>query len=444
MRSKRCTDSAMRSIRNSPQAPSPPDTVSSGTFRATFCARCSQMIYVPVPVWHIEIDRPLPINIWDSKGNLLLRRGQAITSEHHRDHLFAHGACAIQSDFKAWAHSYDRLVYSMLRAGASIDEIAKAKMPEEVLELDYTVGEDITGDWTDVQAVLGTILHAGTAAKNPLGRLQGVQKRVMELLNHDADDSLFKLFQALADKSLGYCATHALLCAAVCELTARKMEVEEAVRPVLMQAALTMNIGMVKLQDALATQTTPLDATQKQMVQDHPQRSVGMLRGFGEVNDDLLDIVLLHHDRDPKKGLERNLLCRRILYTADAFIGKMAARSTRPAFSALGAAKDGIVGAVEEDAEVAKAMATAVGFYPPGTYVLLANGEKAVSAKKGASVNTPLVVSVVNPQGLPLGIYVMRDTREKNYAIQSPVASDSMRIHHERVQRALGKLPPNS
>jgi hypothetical protein len=67
-----------------------------------------------------------------------------------------------------------------------------------------------------------------------------------------------------------------------------------------------------------------------------------------------------------------------------------------------------------------------------------------VSAKKGASVNTPLVVSVVNPQGLPLGIYVMRDTREKNYAIQSPVASDSMRIHHERVQRALGKLPPNS
>jgi HD-GYP domain-containing protein (c-di-GMP phosphodiesterase class II) len=401
------------------------------------------MIYVPVPVWHIEIDRPLPINIWDSKGNLLLRRGQAITSEHHRDHLEAHGACAIQSDYKAWAHSYDRLVYTMLRAGASIEDIAKAKMPEEVLELDYTVGEDITGDWTDVQAVLSTILHAGTAAKNPLGRLEGVQKRAMHLLNHDVDDSLFKLFQTLADKSLGYCATHALLCAVVCELTARKMGVDELVRPVLVQAALCMNISMAKLQDALVFQTTPLDAMQKHMVQDHPQRSVDMLRGFGVVNEDLLDIVLLHHDHDPGKGLERNLLCRRILYTADALIGKMATRSTRPALSALGAAKDGIVGVAEDDAEVARAMATVLGFYPPGTYVQLANGEKAVSAKKGASANTPVVVSVVNPQGLPLGIYVMRDTREKNFAIQSPVAADSMRIHHERVQRALGKLPQN-
>jgi hypothetical protein len=402
------------------------------------------MIYVPVPVWHIEIDRPLPINIWDAKGNLLLRKGQAITSQHHRDHLFAHGACATEADFKAWAHSYDRLVYAMLRAGASIDEISKATMPAEILELDYTVGEDITGDWTDVQAVLGAILHAGAAAKNPLGRLEGVQKRVMELLNHDPDDSLFKLFQALADKSLGYCATHALLCAVVCELTARKMELDEVVRPILMQAALTMNIGMVKLQDALATQSTPLSGTQQQMVQDHPLRSADMLRAFGVVNEDLLDIVTLHHDHDPHKGLERNVMCRRILYTADAFIGKMVARSTRPAFSALGAAKDGIVGAPEEDAEVAKAMATVLGFYPPGTYVLLANGEKAVSAKKGASVNTPLVVSVVNPQGLPLGIYVARDTREKAFAIQSPVATGNMRIYHERVQRALGKQQQNS
>jgi hypothetical protein len=400
------------------------------------------MNYVPVPVSRIEILRPLPINIWDAKGNLLLRKGQAILSEHHREHLEAHGACATQPDYKAWVSSYDRLIYALLRDGASIQEIAKATMPQDILELDYTVGEDITGGWTDVQAVWGTVLQTGAAAKNPLGRLDGVQKRAMELLDKDADDSLFSLFQALADKTLGYCATHALLCAVVCELTARKLGLDDCVRPILVQAALTMNTSMAKLQDTLATQPTPPDAEQKQLIQDHPALSEAILRGFGVVNEDLLDIVRLHHDPLDAKGLERNRDCRRILHLADVLIGKMAHRSTRPGLSALGAAKSNIVGVPDEDARVGKAMTNAIGFYPPGTYVMLANGEKAVSVKKGAAVNTPLVVSIANAQGLPLGIYVLRDTREKPFAIQSPVAADNVKISHERVQKAVMKVMP--
>ena len=400
------------------------------------------MIYVPVPVSRIEILRPLPINIWDSKGNLLLRKGQAILSEHHREHLEAHGACATQPDYKAWVSSYDRLIYALLREGVSIQEISKATMPQEILELDYTVGEDITGGWTDVQAVWGTVLQSGASAKNPLGRLDGVQKRAMELLDKDADDSLFGLFQALADKTLGYCATHALLCAVICELTARKLALDDCVRPVLVQAALTMNISMARLQDTLATQTTPPDAAQKQLIQDHPALSEAILRGFGVVNKDLLDIVRLHHDPLDAQGLDRNRECRRILHLADVLIGKMAHRSTRPGLSALGAAKSNIVGALDEDARVGKAMTNAIGFYPPGTYVMLANGEKAVSVKKGAAVNTPLVVSVANAQGLPLGIYVLRDTREKPFAIQSPVPADNVKISHGRVQKAVMKVVP--
>jgi hypothetical protein len=330
----------------------------------------------------------------------------------------------------------------LLREGVSIQEISKATMPQEILELDYTVGEDITGGWTDVQAVWGTVLQSGASAKNPLGRLDGVQKRAMELLDKDADDSLFGLFQALADKTLGYCATHALLCAVICELTARKLALDDCVRPVLVQAALTMNISMARLQDTLATQTTPPDAAQKQLIQDHPALSEAILRGFGVVNEDLLDIVRLHHDPLDAKGLDRNRECRRILHLADVLIGKMAHRSTRPGLSALGAAKSNIVGALDEDARVGKAMTNAIGFYPPGTYVMLANGEKAVSVKKGAAVNTPLVVSVANAQGLPLGIYVLRDTREKPFAIQSPVPADNVKISHGRVQKAVMKVVP--
>jgi hypothetical protein len=201
-----------------------------------------------------------------------------------------------------------------------------------------------------------------------------------------------------------------------------------------------MNISMAKLQDTLVSQPTLPDAEQKQLIQEHPALSETILRSFGALNDDLLDIVRLHHDRDETQGLERNLECRRILHLADVLIGKMVHRSTRPGLSALGASKSNIVGAQEEDARVGKAMTTAIGFYPPGTYVMLANGEKAVSVKKGPAVNTPLVVSIANAQGLPLGIYVLRDTREKMFAIQSPVAADNVKINHERVHKAAMKV----
>ncbi|MBK9572302.1 MAG: hypothetical protein IPO43_06015 [Rhodoferax sp.] len=55
-------------------------------------------------------------------------------------------------------------------------------------------------------------------------------------------------------------------------------------------------------------------------------------------------------------------------------------------------------------------MATAVSFYPPGTYVALANGEIAVSAQRGAAANTPMVVSAMHADGMPLGHYLLRDT----------------------------------
>ncbi len=397
------------------------------------------MIYAPVPIHRIEIGKPLPVHIWDAKGKLLLRKGQAIISEQHREHLNAHGACATQADYKAWVHSYDRLVYTMVRDGMSILQIAKATMPAEIFELDYTVSENITGDWIDVQTVLTHVLYPGATARNPLGRLEGVQNRVVTLLAQDADNSLFSLFQALGDKTLGYCATHALLCAVVCELTARKLGMDDIVRPVLMQAALTMNLSMAKLQDMLTIQRNAPGAEQRKQIQQHPQTSAALLRGFGVVNKDLLDIVAWHHDLDPTKGLERNLEHRRLLHLVDVYVAKMAARSTRAGLPAIKAAQSSIVGAASEDARVAMAISSVLGFYPPGTYVQLVNGEKAVCVQRGTAANTPMVVSTVNAQGLPLGVYVLRDTREKNFAIQAPVGADNFKVHHERVFKAAGR-----
>lgn len=399
------------------------------------------MNYVPIPIERIAFGKALPVNVWDPKGNLLLRKGQAIRSEQHREALQAHQACAIEADYKAWQRSYDRLIYTLLREGASVETIASASMPDSIADADYAASHDIHGDWLDVQEVLGVVLSQGAAATHPLERIDAVARRAMQLLDADVDDSLFTLFQALNDVSLGYCATHALLAAVMCELTARRLQVPDYVRPVLFLAALTMNIGMAREQDKLARQSTPPTTAQRQIIRDHAQAGVAILRGFGVANEDWLDLVGQHHALDESLGLARNLECRRILRVADGFVAKIAARATRLGLSALGAAKAVLVNASAAQARVGSALATAVSFYPPGTYVALANGEIAVSAQRGAAANTPIVVSAMHADGMPLGHYLMRDTSQSAYAIRAPVGPQRIRLRISAVQvrKALGK-----
>ena len=162
------------------------------------------MKYFPIPVALLEIGKPLPVDVWSSTGNLLLRKGQPVVSEQHREKLHAHNASSTLADAMAWQRSYERMVHAMLRGGVEMQEISRASMPSEIRETDYVVGESVSGGWLDLQEVLRGILYQGGLAINPLRRLAGIEKKATELLKTDPDDSLFCLFQALADDSLGY------------------------------------------------------------------------------------------------------------------------------------------------------------------------------------------------------------------------------------------------
>jgi HD-GYP domain-containing protein (c-di-GMP phosphodiesterase class II) len=386
------------------------------------------MTYVPIPLDKIDFGKPLPVNVWDPRGNLLLRKGQIADSQRHKEFLAAHEASATEYDLKAWQRGYERMLYTMLRDGVSLELIAKAKMPEVLLESDYTVGFEVQGGWLDLREALSSILYLGETARKPLDRLEGIQAKAKAMLKADPDECLFILFQALADTTLGYCATHALLSAVVCELTAQKLGVAEVVRPLLFRAALTMNIGMAQEQDLLARQMGAPSDTQMKLIAVHAQQSVSILGKMGINDEDVLDLVATHHDADESRGLRRNLECRRILTLADRFVARMAPRSTRLALSGLGAAKTMVTQATGEEARLGTAMVTAVGFYPPGTYVKLANGEWAVSVKRGPLANTPTVVSIVDNLGVAIGTYTTKDTRDPRFTIKSPVNFDKIKL----------------
>lgn len=284
------------------------------------------------------------------------------------------------------------------------------------------------GGWLDLQELLRGLLYQGGTAINPLQGLAGIEQQARDLLASDPDECLFILFQALADVSLGYCATHALLCAVVCELTAAKLGMPEAARRVLFRAALVMNIGMAQAQDCLARQSAILNDAQRKLIREHPQKSLEILQQIGVTDEDQLDMVRWHHDPDEASGMASNLESRRLLRMADGFVAKMAARKTRLAMSPLGAAKSVFLGAAIDTEKLASAMTTALGFYPPGTYVQLVNGEKAVSVARGLRANFPHVVSIVTPGGMPMSHYLYRDTTDRQFTIRAPINAEKIKV----------------
>lgn len=401
------------------------------------------MKYVPIPVALLEVGKPLPVDVWSPAGQLLLRRGQPVVSAQHRDRLSAHEAASTPGDAMAWQRSYERMVHQMLREGVDVDVIARAPMPSEIRQSDYVEGDPVAGGWLDLQDRLRGVLHQGGLVINPLERIEGIRQRALALLRQDADDSLFCLFQALADESLGYCATHALLCAVVGDLTAQKMGLNDLARASLAGAALTMNIGMAREQDSLARQRSAPNDWQRQLIQVHPEKSVQLLSAIGVDDPDWLDLVRWHRDPGPTQVHPDTVMMRQILSMADALVAKMAGRKSRSSLAPMHAIKSLVVGAQGDAMALGSAMALAAGFYPPGSYVRLVNGDTAVSVQRGLKANTPWVIGIADAHGVARVRYLCLDTAQSALAIQAPVHFESVRVSvsADKVRRARARIP---
>lgn len=398
--------------------------------------------YVPIPVALLAIGKPLPVDVWSASGQLLLRKGQPVVSEEHRAKLHAHSASSTAADAHAWQRAYERMVHTLLSEGVDVQDISRASMPSEIRESDYIVGQQLQGGWLDLQEVLRGILYQGGLAINPLERLFGIEKVAQQLLQADTDDSLFSLFQTLADTAQGYCATHALLCAVVCELTGQKLALSVPQRGTLFRAALVMNIGMARDQDSLARQHAAPTPWQRTLIQEHPQRSADILSGIGLSDPELLDLVRWHHEPDSPQALPPLAMVRRILATADSFVAKMASRRTRASLSPVRAVKSMVMGAQGVGLGVGSAMAQAAGFYPPGTYVLLANGETAVTVQRGERANTPWVIPILDKDGIALGKWACKETTTPASTIATAVPAEKIKVTLgiERVRKAREKI----
>ena len=389
-------------------------------------------MYKSLPLDAIALQQPVPVNVWDPKGVLLLRKGEAITSEQHRGLLMLHSPVVLEADWRAWSYSYTTELDRMVRDNAPLNRIAGVSHAVEVPNVEAREEAGPVELWSDMHASLNSLLHQGTAAIQFNDKLERLAARAQGLWRTAPDDCLLVLVQLLFDARVGYSATHALLSAGLCALVSPSTGLSPAEQATLFRAALTMNMGMTRTHDAMARQTGSLTDAQRQTVREHPLRSAAVLRELG-VNDALwLRLVEEQHERPDGSGYPAGKpvadLAQRLLQMADVYVACISPRQGRGGLLSQQVARELYLGPDQQPDALGALFIKHIGFYPPGSYVRLASGEVAVVTRRGAKANAPQVFAIVGRQGMPLGEPTWRDTQDPAHEIKASLPPGDVRV----------------
>ena len=271
-----------------------------------------------------------------------------------------------------------------------------------------------------------------------LERIAKSAERIRELTQQDADVALYMMLQAAANDTENYSASHSIYCAVVAELCCAYLEFPEAETVAVRNAALTMNIGMLSMQNSMSQQTEAPSAEQKASIAEHAAGSVELLKSAGVADPLWLETVRRHHrpidegeSADPLTPPQR---LAQLLQRIDVFTAKLSRRKTRPGSTATIAARDACLDGTGLPDATGATMLRVLGLYPPGSFVRLVNGDLAVVIRRGQKAHTPIVACVRRANGGVISQPVALDTRLRQNAVQRSLSADDVKIRldHER------------
>jgi len=390
-------------------------------------------MYQLLPADALVVNQPVPVNIWDPKGVLLLRKGETITSDKHRDQIMLHTPGVLASDWQAVSYGYTTTLDRLVRNNQSLHQIAKVSaMAVESDPQARTQQLPVSEAWADLHATLSTLLHQGNEASQFLERLQRLQSTGAQLWQQQPDNSLLVLVQYLFDTRLSYSTTHAMLCAGLCQLVASAAGTAPEVQQRLTLAAMTMNLAMTRAHDELARQAAELTASQRRLIREHPGRSAAMLRALGVTDPAWLCLVQEHHERSDGTGYPAGVRVdgaeHRLLQLADTYVACISPRESRGSLPSQDLARQLYLGFGRTPDRWGALFVKSIGFFPPGSYVRLANGECGIVVRRGLKANEPKVMSLTSRHGMPLGEPVLRDTSDPACAVQASLPPGEVKV----------------
>ncbi|HUG23833.1 HD-GYP domain-containing protein [Piscinibacter sp.] len=351
----------------------------------------------------VKLGEPLPWGVRDAQGNLLLAQGHVVATSSQLVSILERGAFVDVEEVKA-------------AAKRTADLERQQQRPVNLFTL-----------WERELWQLDRLLRS-TEEPGFSERADELARHLLALTDRDADIAIYLCIRQDPKRLSIYGLAHAVHCALICLLVARRLGWDEAQVLTQMKAALTMNIATLELQGRLAVQGVPPTQSQQAMLAAHPARSAEMLRAAGVTDELWLQTVEQHHEKPDGSGYPARLqevvepAC--LLRHVDVFMAKISPRAMRVPLTTQTAARQ----LFQEDrgGPIAAAIVKEVGIFPPGELVQLKSGEHAVVVRRTGSASTPMVASITDRGGMPVVNTVVRDTSKPEFAIAATVADKGL------------------
>lgn len=362
---------------------------------------------------------PLPWNILDASGSLLLAKGYPLSAE---------------------------MLATLLERETYVDRDSVPHLrPAEPANALFDKNNSFFTRWALVSERLGAVLRVPLASSmrsvSFVCNIEEVAASVSQLVDQHTDELLFAVMRHDHSQFAIYPVTHSLHAAAVCSLLAQRMQWAPAKRASLVAAALTMNISMLELQGQLAARGGSLSPLQAKEVQEHPSASVALLRAAGVTDVAWLSAVQHHHEQPGGAGYPNKEVApcelSQALRLVDIFTAKHASRAGRAPMAPRMAAQ--ALYLQNKDQAVASLLIKEFGLYPPGCLVKLANGETAVVVRRSALATAPMVAAFLDEHGSPLAPPVFRQTSETKFGVTATIldAAVDMRLSPDQLYAAV-------
>lgn len=346
------------------------------------------------------LDKPLPWNVFDSSGALLLCKGYKLSRESQREVLLGRGLYVEEGLLSTVRPTQETRRHNPFRLWESIITELDALLRNMRVEADFR------------------------------GQIESLGKLIHELTQRSPDTSLAAI---ILTGQKQYPIVHSIHVAVVCDLIAQRLGWPAPRRLSLVCAALTMNLAMLDLQQVLCAQRIAPSPAQRQEIRRHPQMAAELLAEVGVRDPIWIQAVTEHHECQGGGGYpfginqpgEEAIL----IQTADIFTAKVSPRAARKPVSPKEAARSLYLesGGGQSNPFVG-VLIKEIGIFPPGTFVVLANGETALVIRRGESANTPQVLSLTDPHGMSFALPLPRNTTRKEFEIATVIPRDQVKV----------------
>lgn len=366
-----------------------------------------------LPRAKVQIGVPLPWNVRDEQGKLLLSKGHVVLSEHQLELLLERGAFVDAEEVKATARA------------AGLEQSTAMVMVAQPNLFDL---------WDKTTDELHKLLTDVVQEPDFVGRMDQFAQHILELVDLNPDIGIYRSVRQDNAKTFYYGYTHSVHSAMLCILMARHLKWPQDRMMSLVKAALSMNMTILDLQGQMAGQDVPMKDKQREAIHAHPAQCVALLEQAGVTDADWLAAIAQHHERADGSGYPLGCtdVCEMAvaLRVTDVFMAKISPRVMRAALSPQEAVRE--LYREDKGGPISTAIIKEFGIYPPGDFVKLASGELGIVVQRTGNARAPIVASITDTAGHPVARTLRHDTGQAGFAIVASVADKAM----------LMRLPP--